>query len=594
MDASWNYAINIIHAKGLKFGTDLVFTMGPLGYLTRPDPDYAGMGSVLAFLVLTYALLAYGVVRCARRLGSGAALIAASVLITQVLLSQHFPDVWQAAYVSIFLAAAAGSGLGLWDLALSGVVAGITLLLKVNEGFTACAVFACLVAYSTHRTTGRKTAHVLIAMLPVLVLVVGMQAIQGNGLSAFSYLRNALYTLSGFSRAASMPGPLWQSALAVLYFALIFAVPAVLGSRSTVLQPGVLPALILAFTGFKHGMVRQDGHADMVMVKIALAALFVMIACNTFSHRRVIGVLALFGAGCTASIVAENQTWLYDIAIRRFHPSGIVSSVRRLASFGRNWEVVRAGIHKNLRPLRLDEQFHHIIKGATVDAFPENVDVIRANGWNYLPRPGIQSSSSYVPSLDALNGEYLLHGKPSQYAIFVWYAIDARHPFFQDPRTLMALLDTYDVVHQDDKALLLGRRTGSRFREPEQIGSTTASWDEPIAVPSVGPDEAVMARVQIVPSLRGDLRAFLFRASSVNAQVTYSSGRSYMFRVVSANLSGGAIISPLPLGLSELAAFLDGRLTTDPVVKIQWASPGATEYLPTIRMSWYRIRRRNT
>ena len=590
VDASWNYALNIAHAKGFKFGTELVYTMGPLGYLATPDPDYTGKGPVLAFLAITYVLLAYGILRCAWIAGIGAAVTAAAVLVTQALLSQHFVDVWQAAYMSVLLAAAASTGGTLADLAISGLVAGVTLLLKINEGITACAVFACLLAYSLYRHRAGKAALFSIAALPFLVLLSGMWMIQGSALSAFPYLRQSFDTVSGYSRAMSVPGPLWQSGLAMLYFVLIFAAPVLLGARSTWLGPGVLPALIIAFAAFKHGMVRQDGHADVVEVKIAIAALFIMLACSKASDRRILGALALFGASFTGFVLAENQPSLYNLALGRLRPSGMADSIRALSSFSQPWEAIRASMHNYLLPLRLDPQFSRIVNGATVDAFPENIDVIRANGWNYRPRPGLQSSSAYDPHLDELNAEYIDRGEASQFALFVWYAIDARHPFLQDPRTLRALLDNYRLVYKDDKALLLTRRLGRRFRDPELIGATVASWNQVVPVPAVGPLDAVMARIDIAPSTWGGIRAMLFRASPVNVQVAYQSGRAGAFRVVSSNLAAGAIISPLPLNLSEFSSFLDAQPSRDPVVSVMWYSPASTlEYRKNIGISWYRI-----
>jgi hypothetical protein len=589
IDASWNYALNIAHAKGVPFGTHLFFTMGPLGYLATPDPGYTGMGAVLAFITATYLLLVYGILRYAWISGIGVASVSAAVLVTQVLFAQHFPDVWQAAYMSVFLAAAASSGRSLTDLALSGSVAGFTLLFKVNEGITACAIFACLIAYSIYRNRAGKVAYFLIAPLPLLILLVGMRIIQGSWISALPYVRNSLDVIGGFSRAASMPGPVWQSGLAVVSVLLIFAAAILLNGWAAVVGPGFVPALLIAFTAFKHGMVRQDGHADMVEVKIAIAALFLMVASAGSRGRRVIGAMALFGAGFTIYVVSQRQWALYRGGVGRVQASGIVSSIRALATFDQHWKTRKAVIDSNLQPLRLDERFSRIIGAATVDAFPENIDVIRANGWNYQPRPGIQSSASFTPRLDAINAEYLEKGPASEYVLFVWFAIDGRHPFLQDPRTLLALLNHYDIAYADDKALLLRRRSTKRFLEPKWIGSAEAYWRHVVTVPTIGPGEALLAQIEVAPSLWGGIRAFLFRASPVYVQVNYRSGLQGFDRVVSANLASGAILSPLPHNLSDFLAFLEGRASPDPVLNVEWVSPGLLEYRSTIRMSWYRL-----
>lgn len=592
IDASWNYALNIAHAKGVPFGTHLFFTMGPLGYLATPDPAYTGMVVVLAFIAATYLLLVYGTLRYANFAGTGLATVAAFVLLTQSLFAQHFPDIWQAAYMSLFLATAASLNRGpvFAELALSGLVAGFTLLFKVNEGITSCAIFACLLAYSVYRSRRLLAAHVVVAILPVFVLLVGLQILQGDWTAAFPYLRNSLDVMGGFSRAASMPGPVWQSALAIVSPLLLFGAAIGLGGRATWLAPGFIPAMIVAFTAFKHGMVRQDGHADMVEVKIAIAALFLMTACAGPLSQRVIGGLALSGAVFTICIVARHQPALYSAGISRIQPAGILASIGTLSTFDRHWELRAAAIEKNLRPLRLDERFRQIAANATVDAFPENIDVIRASGLNYRPRPGIQSSGAFTPRLDGINAEYLEKGPASEYALFIWFAIDGRHPFFQDPRTLLALFNHYDVAYSNEQALLLKRRSIKKFRDPEPIGASDVVWNQVVAVPALAPGETLLAKIDIPTSLWGRMRAFLFRASPVYVQVNYRIGQQGFDRVVTQSLAGNTILSPLPHTLPELVAFLEGRPSDDAVVNIEWISPGLLEYGNTIHMSWYRMR----
>jgi hypothetical protein len=58
------------HARHLIVGTDVVYTMGPLGYLQYPDPDYASAGAVLMLLAATYAVFFYGVLRLASLAGA--------------------------------------------------------------------------------------------------------------------------------------------------------------------------------------------------------------------------------------------------------------------------------------------------------------------------------------------------------------------------------------------------------------------------------------------------------------------------------------------------------------------------------------------
>lgn len=39
VDAAWYYALSLIHKQGGRFGPDVTYTAGPLGYLMTPDPE---------------------------------------------------------------------------------------------------------------------------------------------------------------------------------------------------------------------------------------------------------------------------------------------------------------------------------------------------------------------------------------------------------------------------------------------------------------------------------------------------------------------------------------------------------------------------
>jgi hypothetical protein len=593
MDASWYYAINMAHAKGIPFGSHLMFTVGPLGYLATPDPDYTAAGPAMAFRIFTYLCLVYGVLRVLRWSGLPAATVAAVVFVTQTLLPQHFPDAWSAAYLSLCLAAMASGGRSLLDLAVVSAAAGFTLLFKVNEGFMAYAVFGSIWIYSSYSMREKWKPLIAIAVLPFAILLAGMQMLSGDAFAAFAYLRNGLDTMSGFSLSASYPGPRWQSSLSIIYLIVIFSIPLVFRARSTITLPSLLPALLVAFAAFKHGMVRQDSHADMVQVKIAIAVLFLIVACRRLPERFALVLLALFGAGYTVAIVAKNQVWIPPIAKHRLSPAGMADSIRMMTSSSGPWDLLRQQIRAALEPLKLDASFHEIVGRSTVDAFPENIDVIRANGWSYQPRPGIQSSASFTPRIDGINARYLEEGRGSEFALFVWYAIDNRHPFLQDPQTLLALLNRYDPVHSDKKALLLKRSPQANLSTAEKIGEVSTPWYGKVDFPETRPGELILARFHIESSVFGRLRSFLFRSTPVIAHIGYKSGRNVFHFVVPGNLGAGAIVSSFPESIEEFAAFLKNRTDPDPPAWIIWNCENLIEYRSPIRIEWYRLHWQN-
>ena len=68
LDPSWVLGINRAHVQGLVMGRDLVWTYGPLGYLSIPSPAGQHMWPAFLYRILMYLLWCAGLVRLCCRL----------------------------------------------------------------------------------------------------------------------------------------------------------------------------------------------------------------------------------------------------------------------------------------------------------------------------------------------------------------------------------------------------------------------------------------------------------------------------------------------------------------------------------------------
>jgi hypothetical protein len=590
MDASWNYALNMIHSLGHRFGPDIIFTMGPLGFLSTPDPEWASLSWVVMLRLYGWLMLSWGVIRIGLLRGPAVALIAVVCLLPQSLMYFHYPDAWQAVGAALMAAVAFGACRSLLDLALAGIFAGLSLLFKLNEGLVATAVFLVLAAYAFRALPRRRGALFAVALIPWAVLFGGFWILQGHPLDALAYARNGLQIIAGYNWSVTAIGPAWQSGLAAIYFVLIGLTPLLARSWSYLAQASLLPALLLAFAAFKHGIVRQDGHALLMMSKMAAGAVFLLVAAQSRRWLCWAALLSLFGGLVPWYFHATTIPTRFEAAWQSLKPSGLVSGMRRLANPVAWWDDLREENAKALQVLKLPGEFHLRLAERAVDAFPENLDVIRANGWRYRPRPTIQSSASYTRHLDEWNAQHLASKKSADSALFIWHAIDARHVFLQDPATFMALLDNFELALEGEKALLLERRAKPVNRPMVELGTHLMRWDTNLSLPSTADDEILMARFQIQPSLPGRLWWFLFRASPVSIIVSDQAGRQLYYTIVPDNLNSPAILSPLPRSLDRFANLLrGGSPSKDELIHtLAWYTPHPDEYQQEIRVTLYR------
>lgn len=592
VDASWYLALNYIHQQGVRFGSEIAYTAGPLAYLFTPEPELTSGQEVLLLRLAIWGLIVLGSVVAMRRFGPAQGAAVTFILATQALLDRSLADVWQAAYTAAFLSVLWATDWPPLRLAAAGLVAGLSMLFKINEGWAALALYYTICAPALWRRRPRGLQAAAFLALPPAVVLLYFGLAERDVLAVLPYLWNSLETMRGYSEAMSLDGPLWQLGLTILYGALVLSMPAVSGESSWLRSPGLFCFLLSAFMGFKHAMVRQDGHADLALQKLALAGLFLFSVCAAPYFRRVLSAVLIFGSAFTWFYVAQEQNWLVQIAISRLKPSGIAGSVQYLAAWQEEYPRLQALSTAARLPLQLPVEFHKRVGSDTIDGFPHCIDAIRANGWNYRPRPTIESSGAYTRKLDLMNAAHFAGGKAPRFVLVRWEAIDGRHPLLQEHATWQELKTRYRLALSHENALLLERRSEPLRAELAPAGEAVVSWHGRLALPEPAPGESVYFSADIRPSAYGSLRWFLLRAAPLTLRVWRRSSREGYYRMVRSLLANPVQVRPLPEDLRSLAALLEqpSRMEDDPVEAIGWFTPRPYEYSPAIRIRWYRVR----
>lgn len=584
VDGAWYYALNQVQRDGWRIGPDIAFTMGPLGYLTVPDPDVTPWWQALLLRAAGWAGLVWGVARLARAWPPWAAVAAAGVLCSLGSLAYHYPDTWQASYLALFLAVSAAPSTA--GFAAAGVLTGITLLLKANEALAALSIYTVLVVAHRRALPG---GGLLFLAIPAAILLAGCQAFNGGMWTAWPYLRWGMEVVRGYTEAASVTGPLWQLGLFLLLSGLLFAVPVMEAGLGCLRHPGLWCALVHAFQSFKHGMTRQDGHADVALAKLAVCAFFLFAVVREPAYRKILALLAVFGCCFTWVYMAEARQAYFFRAAAYLTPGGIAATARDLAAYKAGYEGVGMRAKEIRSGLALGEAYHRRIGAGSVDAFPDEVHWIRANGWNYRPRPTIDAITAFTGRLNQLNGGHMAGEGAPDFLLFFFTAIDGRHPLMQDTGTVRAMLERYDVVEEGRDALLLKRRAQARRMALRAIGETSAGWEEFLTPPATGASERLWASFEIDPSPWGRLRWFLFRTDPPLLQADFADGASHWIRLLREIAREPMPLSPLPRSQGEAALYLANEPLPAGagVSRMMFRTYGREQYGARIRVRWY-------
>lgn len=592
MDVPYYHAFNVAAAKGLRFGTEFISTYGPFGYLvlTAPLGDL-WKARVLSecILVIGAALTAAAYVSSAPGVGSRARFALLALLVYSLAL-QGAEYRFFAVLVLALLVGLQLEGPGAWlALAGAGLLAGFSLLIRVSLGFgcVASVLLGSLLFGGTRRRLRRFVSSLACAGAGFSL---GWLASGAALAGARAYLATGVELASGYSSAVSNePADWWKGQLAFLaWLALLAGWALGLRTRRNRISSAILALPILV--AWKHASVRADPNHVYFLATFGCFAVVVLLL-DTWETRHRRSLLLLAG---TASLLVALATvsewtrmgWLGAVSARLREPLELSGSraLERLANLAEYRTVTREESQEGLRPLRLPPRLRERIGDSTVDVYPWDRGYVWANDLNWRTRPLPASFSTVTPELDERNARFFESSDHPEFIL--WHggakSIDGRHVFWDEPRTMRAILAWYDEVAVESDLLLLRVREKPRFRAPETIGSATVRWDEWLEVPQ---DQGiVLAAATFDRSAWARIVRTAFREGPVYVTLRLPSGTDMRFRFVPDHAASGLWVSPFPVRGQDLWALLLGGPAWQ-VAAIRFEAAGL-ELSPEIRVSW--------
>jgi hypothetical protein len=191
----------------------------------------------------------------------------------------------------------------------------------------------------------------------------------------------------------------------------------------------------------------------------------------------------------------------------------------------------------------------------TVDVFPSKLSIAFSHKLKLTPRPVIQSYASFMPELIGRNGQHFCGAKAPDQVLFSVTAIDGRLPAMEDPRVWLELADQYAVGETTGQFVQLVRRP-SRGLTIGNAAARSAQFGEPVELPATlrGP---VWCRVLVTPTRNGKLAGLLYRQPELLVDLTVRGGEfsRETFRMIPGSAESGFLLSPVIESNDDAIAF---------------------------------------
>ena len=553
LDASWQMALGRFFTEGRQFGTEIVFTYGPLGWTMGNMYWGQQWGGLIGWHLLLAIVMALLVCWHAGRLPVHRRVL---FLLFYFLLGLRYEDILQQAALAM-------AGLELirrsdarwqWSsVALVGLLALLSLVKFTNLLLAVAFVFlaAALPAWK-RRWPQAWPVPVWFAGL----LLLGWIACGQNPLNLPAYFRHSWEISSGYQDAMG-----WSCSTVELYHGLGVAalltaylvVNAWTGEdrkRSLILA---LAAATYLFLNWKHGFVRADGH-QLVFYFAALALIAgTPLLLGDGSHRRWLksalllaaALLALRGAELTVPGLARGAFATMEERARRnlqlvLHPAVVHAEYDNVLA------DARQGVAMPLTQL--------VTKHGTVDVLGFEQSVAILNELNYVPRPVFQSYSAYTPRLARLNLDYYTAERAPEFVLFKLHPIDERLASMDDAPLLPLLVERYTYLFSERGFTVWQRKPGAPrpATAPTVVRELTARLGQSVDVTDLA-TRNVWVNIDYELNTLGRLRRLLFKPPLLHLKVTDQAGTVSVFRLPQRMGQAGFLLNPL---LQDLADYM--------------------------------------
>lgn len=590
LDPSWLQVLAYAWRENLQFGSDLVFTYGPLGFLLNPTNaghSFYAFFIARGLIIAAFTIVILSVSRNFRGIPRGLVLgffiillgptpeglMMLMLVLATLAFARHLERLpaWAAAPLALFLA--------------FGSLEKFTQLMFSAAAIGVLSLHALLLRRKTTALTLIATYALFLAALWV-----------GTGQSLLGlphYASSSLKVSSAYNQSMALPTVPFVLALGLLAPAglLVFSGLALQRWRQTPAFAALAClALLGGFLHWKHGFVRADSHTAVHFIyQIFLAITLPLLARELWQQRRVFRV-------ATFATVGISVIGLYASV-----PDAIVNGVIR----ANNRIVLTLGGLLDLPHQRqtVDDHYRHVatqvdlgqirarIGESSVDVLGYEQGYAVLNGFNYQPRPVFQSYIATTAPLARLNADAFTASTGPQFVLQKIQPIDGRLSGLGDNLAMLAVMQHYRLTDYLTRFLVWERR-------PEIVApvdkvllqESTVTWDEDVAVPDSGSDP-IWCEIDLSLSLPGRLRGLAYKNAELSIRTLDQSGFAMSYRYLPSAGSVGFLVAPHLVSTADLATYLSGEESFQRLKSLALSvrSGSASDFAAPFSIRFYRL-----
>lgn len=577
LDAGWTEVLAWGITHSAQWGRQLVFTYGPLGFVTPGFPPAPPIYWTTLLLRYAFALvIAWLVFSNLKRLpwSSGLAfLLATAIFAFEWSTASALQVVYPLALLLLEHETRKAKHESIKTHALVAILAAFVSLLVLVK-FTMFPLWLAWLPLGV-LILWRSPSLVLAFLLASLLAPLAAWFACGQRLANLPLFITHSWEMAAYYAGAMQSSPAWtgdMAALGATLFGLLCAALFAWRERQCPRRMAIYAmfALWLAVS-YRAGIVRGDsGHLMEVWAACAWGApllIGIWHANRPVKHgtRESIAILLLAVLALTPAWLSRVYGPVNNSSLRRLYTGAVmrrlvtrnidllITPQRTHAAFIKDWLTER----QSLALPKID----HAVENAKIDVLMNAQSNLLANNLNYDPRPVFQGYAAYSSKLAQLNDTFFRSADAPKWVMLDWSVIDGNYPTSNDPLALIRIIADYHPVLSEQRFLLLER---DKHSIPYTLPPAAIAYQLPVsfwsttAIP-LTTDNAWFARIQIHLTSYGKLAALLFRPPVLKVAVTFRNGQVRIYRLARSIVASGFMLTPAIGSNDSYLAWLKGQ-----------------------------------
>jgi hypothetical protein len=544
LDPSYAFGLNYIFAQGIPFGTQVIYTYGPFGFLCFPQP--IGINFILG--VFLSSLFRFTFIYLLIYLGkiSGKNIMWIAALLALLLCNWIYLDFVLVGSVIICLLIHFKKQIKITLYAASFLTI-LALLIKSSFGLMCASILG---SYALYDAVNKKRleilSHLFVSSLLTLLLI--WLLLYGNFDGLFSYFVGIWQLSVGNSSAMvlEVDNNWWWLGLFTISF---FSIPFFIQDKSIRLL--FLIAFLSLFAAWKYAFSREENfHLKFFFDYLLLFSALVVVLIPSFKPR----ILALLLSSLLLFHQSMEASKMYSLE-EKIRTNGLFNFYSAIFHYQDLVEDSQRRTEKILNSKVLPDTLINLIGNTSIDFFPWELSYVPANNLNWQPRPNMQSGA-YTTWLDRNNANFIASKKSAK--LILWHkdrpnagvdCFDDRYLLNDEPHTIFSIFNKYKVVYSDSIFALFQKSADLNFQMILEGEQQQTHWNEWIQVP-IDSSGITRIKVNFENNGLGKIRKAFYKDLIYFIDYQFEDSTQKSYRILGDNAVNGLWVNPLLQGIN--------------------------------------------